>query len=133
MFHFSHFFAFLSNPFPVTLNESGHLVTEFEFCIHVAEPVESIGVPGPPRTDDDNIDDSDVVSEDEAAERIPRNCAAPPDTGVDDSLANWFQKGPRLRGTFHSFDDLFCFIDSFRQRFINFLCVYDALRFLIPL
>ncbi|KAL5108967.1 hypothetical protein TcWFU_005461 [Taenia crassiceps] len=64
----------------------------------IPQSVESVELPGPPRTDNENADDSDVVSEDEAAEGISRNCATPPDTGVDDSLANWLQKGPRLRG-----------------------------------
>nr|CDS20359.1 Fragile site associated protein C terminal [Echinococcus granulosus] len=65
----------------------------------IPQSAESTEVSAPPQIDDENAEgDSDVVSEDEVAEKIPRNYAAPPGAGVDDSLAKWLQKGPRLRG-----------------------------------
>ncbi|KAM7535381.1 hypothetical protein Aperf_G00000099591 [Anoplocephala perfoliata] len=54
---------------------------------------------GPPRSDAEMADDEsdDIVNEDEAPERAVKSPPIPPTAPMGNPLADWFQKGPRLR------------------------------------
>lgn len=45
-------------------------------------------------------DNDDVLSEDEVPEEVSKGRPIPPSAPADSSLANWLQKGPRLRSKF---------------------------------